>query len=99
MAGDQTDDSLYPIAVLIDELRNEDVQVISMLTNTRCLVPDVTILLIQLRLNSIKKLSTIALALGVERTRSELIPFLTDTIYDEDEVLRIVTKNVMKGKN
>ena len=41
---------------------------------------------VQLRLNSIKKLSTIALALGVERTRSELIPFLTDTIYDEDEV-------------
>jgi serine/threonine-protein phosphatase 2A regulatory subunit A len=27
------------------------------------------------------------LALGVERTRTELIPFLTDTIYDEDEVL------------
>ncbi|CAF0747632.1 unnamed protein product [Didymodactylos carnosus] len=66
-SGDITpDESLYPIAVLIDELRNEDVQ---------------------LRLNSIKKLSTIALALGVERTRSELIPFLTDTIYDEDEVL------------
>ncbi|XP_029668414.1 LOW QUALITY PROTEIN: serine/threonine-protein phosphatase 2A 65 kDa regulatory subunit A alpha isoform-like [Formica exsecta] len=61
-----TDDSLYPIAVLIDELKNEDVQ---------------------LRLNSIKKLSTIALALGIERTRSELIPFLTETIYDEDEVL------------
>ncbi|XP_044732294.1 serine/threonine-protein phosphatase 2A 65 kDa regulatory subunit A alpha isoform isoform X2 [Chrysoperla carnea] len=60
------DDSLYPIAVLIDELKNEDVQ---------------------LRLNSIKKLSTIAIALGVERTRSELIPFLTETIYDEDEVL------------
>ena len=38
-------------------------------------------------MNSIQKLSTIALALGVERTRSELIPFLTDTIYDEDEVL------------
>ncbi|XP_065322764.1 serine/threonine-protein phosphatase 2A 65 kDa regulatory subunit A alpha isoform-like [Gordionus sp. m RMFG-2023] len=60
------DDSLYPIAVLIDELRNEDVQ---------C------------RLNSIKKLSTIALALGPERTRSELVPFLTEAIYDEDEVL------------
>ena len=41
----------------------------------------------QLRLNSVKKLSTIALALGVERTRNELIPFLTETIYDEDEVL------------
>uniref|UniRef100_A0A8C6TRS5 Protein phosphatase 2, regulatory subunit A, beta a n=1 Tax=Neogobius melanostomus TaxID=47308 RepID=A0A8C6TRS5_9GOBI len=64
--GADGDDSLYPIAVLIDELRNEDVQ---------------------LRLNSIKKLSTIALALGVERTRTELLPFLTDTIYDEDEVL------------
>ena len=61
-----TEESLYPIAVLIDELRNDDVQ---------------------LRLNSIKKLSTIAHALGEERTRSELIPFLTDTIYDEDEVL------------
>nr|XP_054760167.1 serine/threonine-protein phosphatase 2A 65 kDa regulatory subunit A alpha isoform-like [Lytechinus pictus] len=60
------DDSLYPIAVLVDELRHEDV--------TR-------------RLLSIKKLSTIALALGEERTRAELIPFLTDTIYDEDEVL------------
>ncbi|KAL5270366.1 hypothetical protein ACHWQZ_G001177 [Mnemiopsis leidyi] len=66
MAATSEDDSLYPIAVLIDELRNEDTQ---------------------LRLNSIKKLSTIALALGVERTRAELIPFLTDTIEDEDEVL------------
>ena len=28
MAADAGDDSLYPIAVLIDELRNEDVQVI-----------------------------------------------------------------------
>uniref|UniRef100_A0A4W2BU60 Protein phosphatase 2 scaffold subunit Abeta n=1 Tax=Bos indicus x Bos taurus TaxID=30522 RepID=A0A4W2BU60_BOBOX len=59
MAAADGDDSLYPIAVLIDELRNEDVQ---------------------LRLNSIKKLSTIALALGVERTRSELLPFLTGTV-------------------
>lgn len=70
-----TDESLYPIAVLIDELKNEDVQ---------------------LRLNSIKKLSTIALALGVERTRSELIPFLTDTIYDEDEVLLALAEQLGK---
>lgn len=60
------DNSLYPIAVLIDELRNDDVQ---------------------LRLNSIKKLSTISLALGDERTRSELLPYLTDSLDDEDEVL------------
>jgi len=50
-----TQDSLYPVAILIDELKNED---------------------IQLRLNSIRRLSTIALALGAERTREELIPFL-----------------------
>lgn len=60
------DDNLFPIAVLIDELRNDDVQT---------------------RLISIKKLPTVALALGMERTRNELIPFLTDTVYDEDEVL------------
>ena len=32
-------------------------------------------------------MSTIALALGEERTRSELLPFLTDTLDDDDEVL------------
>lgn len=59
-------EDLYPIAVLIDELKNEDVQI---------------------RLNSIRRLSTIALALGDARTRTELIPFLTDALDDEDEVL------------
>jgi len=29
-----------------------------------------------LRLNAIRRLSTIALALGVERTRDELVPYL-----------------------
>ncbi|PPD83076.1 hypothetical protein GOBAR_DD19991 [Gossypium barbadense] len=59
------DEPLYPIAVLIDELKNED---------------------IQLRLNSIRRLSTIARALG-ERTRKELIPFLSENNDDDDEVL------------
>ena len=49
------EDALYPIAVLIDELKHED---------------------LVLRLNAIKRLSTIALALGADRTRTELIPFL-----------------------
>lgn len=77
------EESLYPIAVLIDELRNEDVQVKLYHTfpTTNHNVYG------QIRLNSIRKLSTIALALGVERTRSELIPFLADTLYDDDEVL------------
>lgn len=51
-------DELYPIAVLIDELKHDDVL---------------------LRLNAIRRLSTIALALGPERTRDELIPFLDGT--------------------
>ncbi|CAB4427710.1 unnamed protein product [Rhizophagus irregularis] len=60
------EDSLYPIAVLLDELRADDVN---------------------FRLNAIRRLSTIALALGVQRTRDELIPFLDESIDDEDEVL------------
>lgn len=50
---------LYPIAVLVDELKNDDVQI---------------------RLNAIRNLSTIAMALGPQRTRDELIPFLTGTL-------------------
>lgn len=57
---------LYPIAVLIDELKNDD---------------------INLRLNSIRKLPIIGKALGEERSRKELIPFLGDNSDDEDEVL------------
>ena len=65
MSANATDDALYPIAVLIDELKDED---------------------ISLRLNSIRRLGTIALALGEDRTCRELIPFLTDSTEDEDEV-------------
>jgi serine/threonine-protein phosphatase 2A regulatory subunit A len=50
---------VYPIAVLSEELKSEDVQ---------------------LRLNAIKNLGTIAMALGPQRTRDELIPFLIGKI-------------------
>lgn len=63
---DDVDVELYPIAVLLDELKNEDMM---------------------LRLNATRRLKTIAAALGPERTRTELLPFLTDTIDDDDEVL------------
>ncbi|KAI0094900.1 ARM repeat-containing protein [Irpex rosettiformis] len=59
-------DEIAPIAILMDELRSEDVQ---------------------LRLNAIHRISTIALALGPDRAREELIPFLQDSVDDEDEVL------------
>ncbi|TXG51806.1 hypothetical protein EZV62_024330 [Acer yangbiense] len=42
---------------------------------------------IQLQLNSIRRLSTIARALGEERTRKELIPFLSENNDDDHEVL------------
>ncbi|KAL0760017.1 hypothetical protein Bca101_076167 [Brassica carinata] len=58
------DEPLYPIAVLIDELKNDD---------------------IQLRLNFICRLSTIARALGEELTRKELIHFLSENSDDDDD--------------
>jgi len=69
------DDALYPIAVLVEELKNDDVQI---------------------RLNSIKRLSTIALALGQDRTRTELIPFLHEALDDEDEVLLAISTELSK---
>jgi len=68
-----SNDELYPIAVLIDELKHDDVL---------------------LRLNAIKRLSTIALALGAERTRDELIPFLDESVEDEDEVLTALSEEL-----
>lgn len=66
-------DALYPIHLLMDELKSDDVH---------------------LRLASIRRLSTIALALGPERTREELIPFLQDQLDDEDEVLLVLAEEL-----
>ncbi|GMK56532.1 hypothetical protein CspeluHIS016_0303720 [Cutaneotrichosporon spelunceum] len=65
--------SLYPIHLLMDELKSDDVV---------------------LRLSSIKRLSTIALALGPARTRDELLPFLQDQLDDEDEVLLVLAEEL-----
>ncbi|KAI9837966.1 MAG: Polyamine N-acetyltransferase 1 [Sarea resinae] len=73
MEGPNQNDELYPIAVLIDELKHDDVL---------------------LRLNAIHRLSTIALALGSERTRDELIPFLDESVEDEDEVLTALSEEL-----
>ena len=50
----------------------------------------------QLQLNTIHRVSTIALALGPERTRDELIPYLHDSIEDEDEVLLALAEELGK---
>merc|ERR1719414_2086722 len=64
-----SDVDLRPIALLIDELAQEDLQV---------------------RMTALKQLNRIADALGPERTRQELIPYLSDMLDDDDEVLRII---------
>jgi serine/threonine-protein phosphatase 2A regulatory subunit A len=50
---------------------------------------------VQLRLNSIRRLTTIASALGPERTRAELVPFLADANDDEDECLLAVAEEMV----
>lgn len=49
---------------------------------------------VQARLKAITKLSTIALALGAERTRTELLPFINETVYDEDEILHALAEQL-----
>ncbi|EDO15808.1 hypothetical protein Kpol_1040p21 [Vanderwaltozyma polyspora DSM 70294] len=49
------------------------------------------------RVEAMQKLDTIAIALGPERTRSELIPFLTEVAQDdEDEVFSVLTEQLGK---
>mmetsp|Transcript_3158 Transcript_3158/g.4932 ORF Transcript_3158/g.4932 Transcript_3158/m.4932 type:complete len:81 (-) Transcript_3158:1856-2098(-) len=62
-------DDLYQIAILIDQLKHEDVQ---------------------LRTNALRSITKIAKALGPERTREELVPFLTECVDDDDEVIMVI---------
>ena len=57
------------MAVLLDELKHEDVS---------------------RRLESMRQLKVIADALGPDRTRNELVPFLADSLDDDDEVLLVM---------
>lgn len=52
---------------------------------------------VQLRLNAIHSIPTIALALGPDRAREELIPFLQESVDDEDEVLLALAEQL--GRN
>ena len=52
---------------------------------------------VQLRLNAIRRVSTIALALGPDRAREELIPFLQDSVDDEDEILLALADELGKS--
>ena len=63
--------SLYPITVLIDELKSDDKKK---------------------RVNSVKNLATISTALGKERTRNELLPYIMDLMDDEEEILIVLAE-------
>lgn len=65
-----SDGDVYPLAILIDELKHDDIAT---------------------RVAAMKRLPTVALALGEERSRDELVPFLLDvTKEDEDEILTVL---------
>ena len=70
-----TSDSLYSVAILIDELKHEDGQ---------------------RRLESMRSLTTIAKALGPQRTTDELLLFLNESLDDEDEVLLAMAEELGK---
>jgi len=67
-------DDLYSVAVLIDELRHDD---------------------LPRRKNAIQNLGVIAAALGEERTRDELLPFLGSEVVDEEEELLICLADII----
>lgn len=46
------------------------------------------------RISAARKLTTISAALGPDRTREELLPFLSDGVDDEDEVLEAIAASL-----
>ncbi len=48
------------------------------------------------RMDAATKLSVIAKALGPQRTREELLPYLSDSVDDEDEVLEVIASSLGK---
>eukprot|EP00051_Salpingoeca_urceolata_P008211 m.104240 g.104240 ORF g.104240 m.104240 type:complete len:649 (+) comp15635_c0_seq1:512-2458(+) len=50
----------------------------------------------EVRLQSVRELTVVAAALGPDRTRAELLPYLLETIDDEDEVLLALAEELEK---
>ena len=67
------DAALYPIAILIDELKCDDQMK---------------------RIAAVKSLGTIATALGQERTRGELLPYILELMDDDEEVLLALSETL-----
>lgn len=80
-AGVDPKNTLYPITVLIDELKSDDKKkrYVQLLYQIH--------LYLLFRVNAVQNLDTICIALGKERTRNELMPYIMDLMDDEEEIL------------
>lgn len=66
-------EQLLPIAILMDELKHDDIAT---------------------RLAALRKIRLIALALGPDRSRAELVPFLQEFTDEEDELLLVLASEL-----
>lgn len=69
----------------------------SILSNTQVSVDDLRSADTRLRLRAIKSLPNISASIGKEKTRTDLLPFLTSLIEDEDEENLIELTKVMSN--
>ena len=46
------------------------------------------------RVNAVQNLHTISIALGKERTRNELLPYIMDLMDDEEEILLVLAEQL-----
>ena len=46
------------------------------------------------RINAVNNLGTIAIALGPERTRNELLPYILELLEDDEEVLLALSESI-----
>ena len=67
--------ALYPIAVMIDELKADDKKKRYVARSNVYSV------------SAVQSLTTVAIALGKERTRTELLPYILDLMDDDEEIL------------
>lgn len=87
-------EDLYQIALLIDQLKHDDVQFRVNASKSIIQIGEIadSIPYISIPLNTMYTIT--ARALGSERTRDELIPFLTESIDDEDDVIVIIAEKL-----
>lgn len=94
---DGDDDNYYAMAMVVDDDTNDNIidetidEEDALRTIEKLLGDD-----LPSRIEAATKLPMIAKALGPQRTREELLPFLSDSVDDEDEVLEAIASSLGK---